>query len=198
MNLFENTRSTNTYTNMEAPTFQEQSQPNFLQQQQQQFQPNALEKATTSTLPSPLQEHLTGKKQKTRYSAELKAKILSQLENSSQADLARLYKIDRRLIRKWSKPANKANILNVVGKRHTFRIDGGNKSWWPELENELHSWFIQQRLKLYPLDANGNKMRPEKGNQKTVNNPRNQRNNLAKNFFINKFNLISNNNLNNL
>jgi hypothetical protein len=30
MNLFENTRSTNTYTNMEAPTFQQQFQPNFL------------------------------------------------------------------------------------------------------------------------------------------------------------------------
>ena len=37
INLFENTRSTNTYTTMEAPTFQEQFQPNFLQQQQQQF-----------------------------------------------------------------------------------------------------------------------------------------------------------------
>ena len=43
INLFENTRSTNTYTNMEAPTFQEQFQPNFLQQQQQQFQPNFLQ-----------------------------------------------------------------------------------------------------------------------------------------------------------
>jgi len=34
-----------------------------------------------------------------------KAKILTQLETSSQADLARLYKIDRRLIGKWAKPA---------------------------------------------------------------------------------------------
>ena len=42
INLFENTRSTNTYTNMEAPTFQEQFQPNYLQQQQQQFQPRQL------------------------------------------------------------------------------------------------------------------------------------------------------------
>ena len=87
------------------------------------------------------------KKKKTRHSAEFKAKILSQLETSSQADLARLYKIDRRLIGKWSKPANKEKILNVVGKRHTFRIDGGNKSWWPELENELLGWFKQQRQK---------------------------------------------------
>jgi hypothetical protein len=37
--------------------------------------------------------------------------------------------------------------LNVVGKRHTFRIDNGNKSWWPELENELFVWFKQQRQK---------------------------------------------------
>jgi len=37
ISLFENTRLTITYTNMEAPTFQQQFQPNFLQQQQQQF-----------------------------------------------------------------------------------------------------------------------------------------------------------------
>ncbi len=48
---------------------------------------------------------------------------------------------------KWAKPANKEKILNVVGKRNTFRIDGGNKSWWPELENALFNWFKQQRQK---------------------------------------------------
>ena len=84
---------------------------------------------------------------KNRHSTEFKAKILSQLEKSSQADLARLYKIDRRLVGNWSKPANKEKILNVVGKRHTFRIGNGSKSWWPELENELFGWFKQQRQK---------------------------------------------------
>ena len=87
INLFENTRSTNTYTNMEAPTFQEQFQPNFLQQQQQQFQPNflqqqqqqfqpnSLEQASTPTLPSPLQGHSIEKKKQTRYSAEFNLNI---------------------------------------------------------------------------------------------------------------------------
>ncbi len=70
-------------------------------QQQQQFQPNIQQQASISTLASPqqaspstivssVQEHVIEKKQKTRYNAEFKAKILSQLETSSQADLARL------------------------------------------------------------------------------------------------------------
>jgi hypothetical protein len=36
--------------------------------------------------------------------------------------------------------------------------------------------------KPYPLDADGNKIRPEKVNKKLVKNKRNQNNNLAKNF----------------
>ena len=74
MNLFENTRSINTYNNMEALTFQEQFQPNFLQQQQQQFQPNSLEHASTPTLP--LQGHSIGKK-----NLNLRLKFLASLRN---------------------------------------------------------------------------------------------------------------------
>ena len=82
---------------MEGFTFQ----PNMLDQQQQ-LQSNMLvqQQAATPTISS-LQEHVIEKKKKNRHSAEFKAKILSQLETSSQADLARLYKIDRRLIGKW-------------------------------------------------------------------------------------------------
>ena len=81
INLFENTRSTNTYTNMEAPTFQEQFQPNFLQQQQQPFQLNSLEQASTPTLPSPLQGHSIGKKNKLDIALNLRLKFLASLRN---------------------------------------------------------------------------------------------------------------------
>ncbi len=37
--------------------------------------------------------------------------------------------------------------------------------------------------KPYPLDANGNKIRPDKENQKLPKNKRNRKNNLAKNFY---------------
>jgi hypothetical protein len=50
--------------------------------------------------------------------------------------------------------------------------------------------------KPYPLDANGNKIRPDKENQKTTQNKRNRKNNLAKNFLLTNFNLIAKNNLN--
>ena len=70
-----------------------------------------------------------------------------ELGNSSQAELARLYNIDRRLIGKWAKPENKEKISNVVGKRNTFRIETESKSWWPELEHALFAWFREQRQK---------------------------------------------------
>ncbi len=41
---------------------------------------------------------------------------------------------------------------------------------------------IRRSRKPYPIDADGNKIRPEKENKKLVKNKRNQNNNLAKNF----------------
>ena len=52
--------------------------------------------------------------------------------------------------------------------------------------------------KLYSLDADGNKIRLEKENQKTgLKQKRNQINNLAKNFLLTYFYIIAGNNLNN-
>jgi hypothetical protein len=56
---------------------------------------------------------------------------------------------------------------------------------------------IRRGRKPYPLDANRNKIRPEKENKETGQNKRNQKNNLAKNFLLPNFNLIANNYLNN-
>ncbi len=55
---------------------------------------------------------------------------------------------------------------------------------------------IRRGRKPYPIDADGNKIRPEKENQKTGQNKRNQYNNLAKNFLLTNFALIAQNNLN--
>ena len=98
LNLFENGH---TYTNMETFSFQ----PNLPQQQEfetaspQRTSPSRQEIPTSS-----LQQHSIEKKKRNRHSAEFKAKILADLQTSTQADLARRYKIYRRLIGKWSKP----------------------------------------------------------------------------------------------
>ena len=108
LNLFENGH---TYTNMETFSFQ----PNFSQQQeyqpnlpqQQEFETASPQRTSPSRQEIPtssLQQHSIEKKKRNRHSAEFKAKILADLQTSTQADLARRYKIYRRLIGKWSKP----------------------------------------------------------------------------------------------
>ena len=148
--LYENCNSGNTYTNLEnSDRFQQQQEVHVSLQQQQEVQSSpqrtrqSPSRHTTST--SPLQHHSIEKKQRSRHSVEFKAKILADLQNSSQADLARRYNIDRRLIGKWARPENKEKIQNVVGKRGTFRIETESKSWWPELENGLFNWFKEKR-----------------------------------------------------
>ena len=92
--------------------------------------PQATSPSRQKTTTSPLQHHSIEKKKRERHSVEFKSKILSELENSSQAELARLYKIDQRLIGKWAKPENKENILKVVGKRGTFRIETESNNFY--------------------------------------------------------------------
>jgi hypothetical protein len=54
-------------------------------------------------------------------------------------------------------------------------------------------WLI---YKPYPLDTNGNKIRPEKENKESGQKQKKSKNNLAKNFLLTNFNLIAKNNLN--
>ena len=145
LRLFENSNSGQTY--MEIESFP----GNFQRQEIQMNLPNQGENSpnlSSQTSPA-LQKTPTKieKKKRDRFSVEFKSKILLELGNSSQAELARLYNIDRRLIGKWAKPENKEKISNVVGKRNTFRIETESKSWWPELEHALFVWFKEQRQK---------------------------------------------------
>ncbi len=48
----------------------------------------------------------------------------------------------------------------------------------------------------YPLNANRNKIRPEKENKETGQKQKNQKKNLAMNFLLTNFTLIAKNNLN--
>jgi hypothetical protein len=51
-------------------------------------------------------------------------------------------------------------------------------------------------LKPYPLDINGNKIRPEKENKETGQKLNKSKNKLAENFLLTNFNLIAKHNLN--
>ena len=55
---------------------------------------------------------------------------------------------------------------------------------------------IRRGRKPHPLDANGNKIRPEKENKETGQKQKKSKYNLAKNFLLTNFTLIAKNNLN--
>ena len=74
------------------------------------------------------------------------------LETNTQQKVEELVNIDRRVIGRWAKEANKTKINNCIGTRSTYKIFGTGKGWWPELEVRLYQVRLYQNYsKIYYL-----------------------------------------------
>ena len=69
------------------------------------------------------------------------------LETNTQQKVEELVNIDRRVIGRWAKEADKTKINNCIGTRSTYKIFGTGKGWWPELEARLYQWFKEVRAR---------------------------------------------------
>ncbi|XP_038139413.1 chromobox protein homolog 1b isoform X1 [Cyprinodon tularosa] len=74
------------------------------------------------------------------YEAQFKLKAISYAEEHGNRAAAREFKINESMVRKWRKLENK--LRQVKKTQRSFR---GNKARWPELEERLERWIIEQR-----------------------------------------------------
>ena len=107
---------------------------------------SALSPPSSSSSSNPIVQPKSIKKRQ-RYSVEFKRKILHMLETNTQQKVEELVNIDRRVIGRWAKEANKTKINNCIGTRSTYKIFGTGKGWWPELEVRLYQWFKEVRAR---------------------------------------------------
>lgn len=80
------------------------------------------------------------KRKRISYTSERKLKIIEKAEEIGNREAGRIFSVDESNIRLWRK--NKAKLQNMDRKRRAVRR--GHASW-PALENELHSWILNQR-----------------------------------------------------
>uniref|UniRef100_A0AAX7V4G9 Brinker DNA-binding domain-containing protein n=1 Tax=Astatotilapia calliptera TaxID=8154 RepID=A0AAX7V4G9_ASTCA len=74
------------------------------------------------------------------YEAQFKLKAISYAEEHGNRAAAREFKINESMVRKWRKLENK--LRQVKKTQLSFR---GHKARWPELEERLERWIIEQR-----------------------------------------------------
>ncbi|XP_049577013.1 activating transcription factor 7-interacting protein 1 isoform X2 [Syngnathus scovelli] len=74
------------------------------------------------------------------YDAEFKLKALSYAAVHGNRAAAREFKVNESMIRKWKKQEN--NLSQVKKTQKSFR---GNKARWPQLEDKLEQWVVEQR-----------------------------------------------------
>ncbi|XP_015228044.1 PREDICTED: uncharacterized protein LOC107083375 isoform X1 [Cyprinodon variegatus] len=74
------------------------------------------------------------------YEAQFKLKAISYAEEHGNRAAAREFKINESMVRKWRKLENK--LKQVKKTQLSFR---GHKARWPELEERLERWIIEQR-----------------------------------------------------
>jgi hypothetical protein len=79
------------------------------------------------------------KKHRRRFTNEFKQKVIAQLKGKSQSQIAEIYKIDRRLIGKWTKAEEKIKAAPNNGS--SFEVFTNVHGRWPELEKRLCEWF---------------------------------------------------------
>ncbi len=76
-------------------------------------------------------------------------------------------------------PLCRVSHFNQISMSTNVEIDSSKSKKKPASANPSG---IRRGRKPYPIDSDGNKIRPEKENQKLVKNKSNQKNNVAKNF----------------
>lgn len=74
------------------------------------------------------------------YEAQLKLKAISYAEEHGNRAAAREFKINESMVRKWRKLKNE--LRQVKKTQLSFR---GHQARWPELEERLEQWIIEQR-----------------------------------------------------
>uniref|UniRef100_A0A3P8P7R4 HTH CENPB-type domain-containing protein n=1 Tax=Astatotilapia calliptera TaxID=8154 RepID=A0A3P8P7R4_ASTCA len=74
------------------------------------------------------------------YEAQFKLKAISYAEEHGNRAAAREFKINESMVRNWRKLENK--LRQVKKTQLSFR---GHKARWPELEERLERWIIEQR-----------------------------------------------------
>ncbi|KAM7390881.1 hypothetical protein PAMA_008875 [Pampus argenteus] len=74
------------------------------------------------------------------YEAQFKLKAISYAEEYGNRAAAREYKINESMVRKWRKLENE--LRQVKKTQLSFR---GHQARWPELEERLEQWIVEQR-----------------------------------------------------
>ncbi|XP_061129331.1 activating transcription factor 7-interacting protein 1 isoform X2 [Syngnathus typhle] len=74
------------------------------------------------------------------YDAEFKLKTLSYAAKHGNRAAAREFKVNESMVRNWKKQED--NLSRVKKTQKSFR---GNKARWPQLEDKLEQWVVEQR-----------------------------------------------------
>ncbi|XP_068188440.1 zinc finger MYM-type protein 4-like isoform X7 [Antennarius striatus] len=74
------------------------------------------------------------------YDAQFKLQAISYAAANGNRAAARAFLINESMVRKWRK--QEGELRQVKETRRSFR---GNKARWPELENRLEQWFLEER-----------------------------------------------------
>lgn len=74
------------------------------------------------------------------YEADFKLRAISYAEENGNRAAARQFSINESMVRKWRK--QKDDLKQVKKTKRSFR---GNKARWPQLEDKIEQWVIEQR-----------------------------------------------------
>lgn len=80
------------------------------------------------------------KRKRVSYISEFKLKVIAKAEKVGNRETGRIFNIDESNVRLWRK--SKEKLENMDRKRRAART---GQPAWPVLENELHSWILNQR-----------------------------------------------------
>ena len=74
------------------------------------------------------------------YDAEFKLKAISHAVEHGNRAAAREFNINESMVRKWRKQQD--DLRQVKKTKQSFQ---GNKARWPQLEDKLEQWVVEQR-----------------------------------------------------
>ncbi|CAF0774012.1 unnamed protein product [Brachionus calyciflorus] len=86
-----------------------------------------------------------------RYNLAFKLKVIKFAESTSKNKASKAFKVSRKQISKWI--ANKQKIFDSPGRLTRARVRRDDTAMYPDLENELKAWILEQRLLGYVVDG---------------------------------------------
>lgn len=78
-------------------------------------------------------------KHRRSFTADFKLKVIEKAESDGNREAARYFEVDEKAVRNWRK---QKETLKKMGKKRSNRH---GKVKWPALEDNLHSWVLEQR-----------------------------------------------------